>query len=116
VGDVENADEIDLMIKNLWSYRLKNGFAQPVFAGWNTINANADEIPSVQDLSLSLVCEKRVGTNALIPIPKRGIRAKLVRGIAPLTSDMVVYKIRRSTGYTECRLSILTKSVVCDIL
>jgi hypothetical protein len=114
-GDVENAEEIDLMIKTWWKFRTKNGFAQPVFAVWNTISANPDEIPTVQDLSLSLVYEKRVGTNVLMPIPNRGIRAKSVRGTAPLTSNMVVYKIGCSTGYTECRLSTMTKSVFFDI-
>ena len=114
-GDSTNAGHINNMINDWWKYRLRNGFAEPVFAIWNTVNYDPDKIPSVQDMSLSLVYDKRLGTNALLPVPRRGIRATSIRGTTTMVSNMVVYKIGRSTGYTECRLSTLSKSIFWDL-
>jgi hypothetical protein len=112
-GEVEAAAEIKKTLDHWWYSKASNAFAMPVLATWTTTsNMTEGEIPEVQDLCLASVYETRTGNNATSPV-SRGFRTG-VRGIALITPDHVVYKVGRSTGYTEGRITSMKPSLFFD--
>ena len=111
--EMEIAEKIKDMQKDWWKYRARNAFAEPTFATWTTVGNDPDDIPVVQDISLWAVYKERCGTNAFSLQPPRGYTDR-VRGIAPVTENLAIYKVGRSTGYTEGSITSIRKCFFWD--
>jgi hypothetical protein len=103
-GETEAAAETADKIAQWAKFQYLRLFAEPVLAVWTTTTNNEQELARVVDISLSKVNPSRCGRNITSPA---GTFVANVRGEGMAQPGTRVYKIGRSSGYTEGVISAL---------
>jgi hypothetical protein len=114
-GDKEMVEEIESTIAMWWQRRAKNGFAEPVMTSWTSITDPSDPngFRTIQDISLSKVFEMRRGANRYSSL--REFCPTSIRGIGEMVKERRLFKVGRSTGYTEGWIQSMEKVVFRDV-